>query len=56
MNKTQYTFVFLMAFSLVFAGQAEAKHAAEKTRARVLKEISSRNMSYNAEYSTTKKN
>lgn len=40
MNIFQYTFALLMAFSLVFAGEAEAKHAGKKTRARVMKEIS----------------
>lgn len=41
MNIVQYTVVLLMAFSLVFAEQAEAKqHSSQKTRSRVLKEIS----------------
>lgn len=40
MNIIKYTLGLMMAFSLVFAGQAEAKHAHEKTRKRVLQEIS----------------
>jgi hypothetical protein len=46
MNIIQYTSALLIAFSLVFAGQAEAgkgKRASEKTRSRVLKEISKNN-------------
>lgn len=50
MNIIQYTFALLMAFSLVVAGQAEAKHGSEKTRSRVLKEISQ-----NTSYKTAKK-
>lgn len=40
MNIIHYTFALLMAFSLVFAGEVEAKHGSEKARSRVLKEIS----------------
>jgi hypothetical protein len=43
MSIIQYTFALLMAFTLVFAGQAAAapgKHSSEKTRSRILKEIS----------------
>ena len=43
MNIIQYVCALVMAFSLTFAGQAEAKHASEKTRSRVLKEISKNN-------------
>lgn len=54
MNIIQYTSALLVAFSLVFGGQAEAKHAHEKTRARVLKEIS-QNASHQTQYSKVKK-
>lgn len=40
MNIIKYTLGLMMAFSLVFAGHVEAKHAHEKTRNRVLQEIS----------------
>jgi len=40
MNFIQYPFAILMAFSLVFVVEAEAKHGSEKARSRVLKEIS----------------
>lgn len=53
MNIIHYTFALLMAFSLVFGGQAEAKHASEKTRSRILKEIS-QNASHKTNYSTQK--
>lgn len=39
MNIIQYTLAFMMAFSLIFAGEAESKHSSEKTRNRILKEI-----------------
>ena len=54
MNIIQYTIVLLMAFSLVFIGQVEAKHAGDKTRSRVLKEMSKK-MSYKTKNSTVKK-
>ncbi len=40
MNIMQYIAALLMTFSLVFVGQVEAKHGSQKTRSRVLKEIS----------------
>ncbi len=54
MNITRYTVVLLTAFSLVFAGQAEAKHGSKQARSRVLKEMS-KTTSLKATYSTVKK-
>ncbi|MFI0434339.1 MAG: hypothetical protein ACH350_01250 [Parachlamydiaceae bacterium] len=36
----QYLFALLTAFSFVFAAEVQGKHAAEKTRSRVLNEMS----------------
>lgn len=42
MDIKQYIFALLVAFSLAFAGEAEAKgkHGSQQARSRVLKEIS----------------
>lgn len=48
MNIIHYTFALLMAFSLVFMEQAEAKqHGSKQARSRVLKEIN-KNTSHKA--------
>lgn len=49
MSIIKYPFVLVMAFSLVFMGgeaEAKGKHGSDKTRSRVLKEMSSRHGSY----------
>lgn len=46
MKIIQYTCALLMAFSLVCAGQVEAKHGSEQARSRVLKQISKNESQY----------
>ncbi len=57
MNIVKYKFILIMAFSLVFVGgeaEAKGKHASEKARSRVLKEVS-KHSSYKTKSSTVKK-